>query len=173
MLEAERDHPVPADPRFQAASSASLLRRWLRCARQQGRVSLDEDVNRTLTSWHVPDSAFTRDQKVTLRRLLSHSAGLIRADVGSYTAAEAVPSLVQALDGRPPANLPALRVDNVPGSTWRYSGGGYSVMQQLLIDATGKPFPALLQEMVLGKIGMTQSTFVHRCRRLGAIAAVA
>jgi CubicO group peptidase (beta-lactamase class C family) len=128
---------------------------------QQGRLNLDEDVNLALTSWHVPDSEFTRAQKVTLRRLLSHSAGLIRGDVGSYAAGEAVPNLVQALDGRTPANLPALRVDNLPGSTWRYSGGGYSVMQQLLIDVTGKPFPGLLQEIVLGKIGMTQSTFVQ------------
>src|SRR5687767_7698319 len=91
--------------------------------------------------------------------VLSHSAGLIRDEVGSYAAGEAVPNLVQALDGRMPANLPALRVTDVPGSLWRYSGGGYSVMQQLLMDLTRRPFAELLQEVVLGRIGMSQSTF--------------
>jgi CubicO group peptidase (beta-lactamase class C family) len=162
VLEAHGTTPVTADTRFQAASVSKPVAAMAALALvQQGRLSLDEDVNLRLASWHVPESEFTKEQKVTLRRLLSHSAGLTRGDVGSYAAGEAVPSLVQTLDGRPPANLPALRVDNVPGSTWRYSGGGYSVMQQLLIDVTGKPFAGLLQEMVLGKIGMAQSTFVQ------------
>ena len=160
VLEAHGTTPVTTDTRFQAASISKPVAAMAALALvQQGRLNLDEDVNRALTSWRLPESEFTRDQKVTLRRLLSHSAGLSRGDVGSYAAGEAMPSLVQALEGRPPANLPPLRVDNVPGSTWRYSGGGYSVMQQLLSDVTGKPFAALLQELVLGKIGMTQSTF--------------
>src|SRR5688572_3347552 len=162
VLDAHGTTPVTTDARFQAASISKPVAAMAALALvQQGRLSLDEDVNLPLTSSHVPDSEFTRVQKVTLRRLLSHSAGLTRGDVGSYAAGDAVPSLVQALEGRTPANLPALRVDNVPGSTWRYSGGGYSVMQQLLIDVTGKPFAGLLQEIVLGKIGMTRSTFIQ------------
>ncbi len=116
VLAAHGTVPVTTETRFQAASiSKPVAAMGALALVQQRRLSLDEDVNLTLTSWHVPDSEFTKDQKVTLRRLLSHSAGLIRDDVGSYAADEAVPNLVQALAGRMPANLPALRVESVPG----------------------------------------------------------
>lgn len=70
-----------------------------------------------------------------------------------------MPTLVQILNGEKPANTGAVRVDIVPGSRWRYSGGGYTVMQLLLIDVTGKSFPELARELVLAPIGMRQSTY--------------
>jgi CubicO group peptidase (beta-lactamase class C family) len=66
---------------------------------------------------------------------------------------------VQVLNGEKPANTAPIRVDIVPGSTWRYSGGGYTVMQQMIIDVTGKPFPRFMEETVLGPLGMDSSTF--------------
>src|SRR5688572_6564828 len=96
VLDAHGTRPVTTDTRFQAASISKPVAAMAALALvQQGRLSLDEDVNRTLTSWHVPHNEFTKDQKVTLRRLLSHSAGLIRNDVGSYAAGEAVPDLAR------------------------------------------------------------------------------
>jgi CubicO group peptidase (beta-lactamase class C family) len=123
------------------------------------RLSLDGDVNAQLTSWKVPDNRFTATEKVTLRRLLSHSAGLTVHGFPGYDVAEPVPSVVQVLDGAPPTNTAPIRVDTTPGAIWRYSGGGFTVMQQLMIDVTGTPFPRLLQETVLGPIGMTSSSF--------------
>src|ERR1043166_84851 len=125
----------------------------------EGKLSLDEDVNRKLRSWKVPENEFTKTEKVTLRRLLNHSAGLTVHGFPGYEAGEAVPTLVEALDGKKPANTAPIRVDVVPGTIWRYSGGGYEVMQQLAIDVTGKPFQQLAQEIVLGPLGMTRSTF--------------
>ena len=72
---------------------------------------------------------------------------------------EAVPTLLELLDGKKPANSAAIRVDVVPGTLWRYSGGGYEVMQQLVTDVTGKPFAQLAKEIVLDPLGMTHSTF--------------
>jgi CubicO group peptidase (beta-lactamase class C family) len=63
------------------------------------------------------------------------------------------------LDGTPPANTPPIRVDTTPGAIWRYSGGGITVMQQMMIDVTGQPFPQYMQKTVLGPIGMTGSSF--------------
>jgi CubicO group peptidase (beta-lactamase class C family) len=126
---------------------------------EQGLLWLDEDVNARLVSWKVPENEFTKSEKVTLRRLLSHTAGLTVHGFGGYPAGAAVPTVVQALDGEKPANSAAVRVDAVPGTIWRYSGGGYTVMQQLLVDVTGKPFPVLLDELVLGPLGMTDSTY--------------
>ena len=76
-----------------------------------------------------------------------------------YAAGRAVPTLVQVLDGAAPANTPAIRVDIAPGKEFRYSGGGYTIVQQALIDVSGKPYPELMDETVLKPLGMTQSTY--------------
>jgi CubicO group peptidase (beta-lactamase class C family) len=69
------------------------------------------------------------------------------------------PTLLEVLDGTKPANTPAIRVDAVPGSKPRYSGGGYTVMQQMMIDVTGKSFPEYMAEAVLKPLGMMSSTY--------------
>src|SRR5437762_3456826 len=82
-----------------------------------------------LRSWKVPENDYTKTEKVTLRRLLNHSAGLTVHGFPGYEADTPVPTLVEVLDGKKPANTPAIRVDVAPGTLWRYSGGGYEVMQ--------------------------------------------
>jgi CubicO group peptidase (beta-lactamase class C family) len=126
---------------------------------EAGKLSLDEDVNARLASWKVPENRFTTTEKVTLRRLLSHSAGMTVHGFPGYDVSERIPTVVQVLDGGPPANTPPIRVDTTPGAIWRYSGGGITVMQQLMIDVTGEPFPQYMQLTVLGPIGMTSSSF--------------
>lgn len=126
---------------------------------EAGRLSLDENVNDRLTTWKVPENRFTAIEKVTLRRLLSHSAGLTVHGFPGYDAAEPVPSTVQVLDGVPPTNTPAIRVDTTPGAIWRYSGGGYTVMQQLVVDVSGNAFPEFMRETVLAPIGMSSSSY--------------
>jgi CubicO group peptidase (beta-lactamase class C family) len=126
---------------------------------EAGKLSLDGDVNARLTSWKVPESRFTATEKVTLRRLLSHSAGLTVHGFPGYDAEVPVPTVVQVLDGAAPANTRPIRVDTPPGAIWRYSGGGYTVMQQMMIDVTGTPFPRYMKESVLGPIGMMSSSF--------------
>jgi CubicO group peptidase (beta-lactamase class C family) len=124
---------------------------------EQGRLSLDQDVNARLSSWKVPQNEFTRTEKVTLRRLLSHTAGLTVSGFPGYPAAERIPSVADVLDGR--GNTAPIRVNVVPGTTWRYSGGGYTVMQQLVSEAAGKPFAHYMNESVLVPAGMTSSTY--------------
>jgi CubicO group peptidase (beta-lactamase class C family) len=141
---------------------------------QDGRLRLDENVNAKLVSWKVPENEFTREQKVTLRRLLSHSAGLTVHGFPGYAADAPVPTLIQVLDGVSPANTAAVRVDTVPGTLWRYSGGGYTVLQQLLIDVTGKPFPELLRQTVFEPLGLSHSTYEQPLpASIAAIAATA
>ena len=120
-------------------------------------VTLDENVNDKLKSWKVPDNEFTTSEKVTLRRLLSHSAGLTVHGFPGYDVKVAVPSPIDVLDGK--GNTPPVRVNLVPGTTWRYSGGGYTVMQQLVTDLTGKSFPDYMRDNVLSPLGMTNSTY--------------
>src|SRR6516162_7998384 len=70
-----------------------------------------------------------------------------------------VPTLVQVLNGEKPANTPPIRSEDVPGANWKYSGGGFTIMQQVLIDVTREPFPKLLYDSVLAPIGMQHSTY--------------
>jgi len=122
-------------------------------------LSLDDNVNDKLESWKVPDNRFTTTEKVTLRRLLSHSAGLTVHGFPGYDVADRMPTVVQVLDGAPPANTAPIRVDTTPGAIWRYSGGGFTVMQLMVLDVTGQPFPQFLQKTVLGPAGMASSSF--------------
>jgi CubicO group peptidase (beta-lactamase class C family) len=152
--------PVMPDTLFQAASISKSVTAFaaLRLV-QQGKLNLDEDVNLKLVSWKVPDNEFTKNEKVTLRRLLSHTAGMTVPSVGGYKIGEYMPTTVQVLNGEKTSNEP-VRVDRVPGKEFRYSGGGYVVVQQLMIDVTGKSFPALMHDLVFEPLGMTHSTFV-------------
>ena len=126
---------------------------------EEGRLFLDTNVNAQLRTWKVPDNEHTQKEKVTLRRILSHSAGLTVHGFPGYATNTTMPTLLQVLDGVKPANTAAIRVDTVPGSQWRYSGGGYTVMQQLIIDTTGKPFPEFMSETVLKPLGMRNSSY--------------
>ncbi len=126
---------------------------------EAGRLELDAEVNAKLVSWKVPDNDLTKERKVTLGGVLSHTAGLTVHGYPGYAANRPVPTLVQVLEGVSPSNTAPTRVDIVPGGRWRYAGGGFSVMQQLLIDVTGQPFPELMRETVLRQAGMSDSTY--------------
>jgi CubicO group peptidase (beta-lactamase class C family) len=160
LTSADGGKPVTPQTLFQAASISKHVAAMvaLRLV-DAGKLALDEDVNLKLRSWKVPENDFTKTEKVTLRRLLNHSAGLTVHGFPGYEAGSPVPTLLDVLDGRKPANTPPIRVDTIPGTLWRYSGGGYTVMQQLVIDVGGKPFPRLAREFVLDPLRMTHSTY--------------
>lgn len=160
LADVASQRPVTPDTLFQAASISKPVSALaaLRLV-QDGKLSLDEDVNLKLKTWKVPENALTEKEKVTLRRILSHSAGLTVHGFPGYASGDTIPTVVQILNGEKPANTDAIRVDVVPGTLWRYSGGGYVILQTLLSDVTGKPFPQLLRELVLDPAGMTHSTY--------------
>src|SRR5271165_2057656 len=160
VTEVGADTPVTTSTMFQAASiSKTVSATGALYLVEHGKLSLDEDVNKELTTWKVPENEFTATQKVTLRRLLSHSAGLTVHGFPGYAIGQPVPTLVQIFNGEKPANTAPIRVDFVPGSKLRYSGGGVTIEQQLIMDVTGKPFPQFMHDTVLGPIGMSESTY--------------
>lgn len=152
--------PVTPTTLFQAGSiSKSVAALGALHLVEARKLDLDGDVNTTLTSWKVPANAFTARQPVTVRELLSHTAGLTVHGFPGYAVDESRPTLVQVLDGTPPTNTAAIRVDTTPGAIWRYSGGGYTVLQQIMIDVTGESFPEFMRRTVLDPIGMTHSSY--------------
>jgi len=128
---------------------------------EAGRLDLDEDVNAKLTSWKVPANGLDKDHKVTLRGLLSMTAGINVPGFQGYEIGAPIPNLTQILYGVPPANSPPVAVIAEPGSVYRYSGGGYEIAEALMVDTMQKPFPELMNEFVLEPARMTHSTFVQ------------
>jgi CubicO group peptidase (beta-lactamase class C family) len=152
--------PVNADTMFQAGSISKPVATLaaLRLV-EQGKLSLDADINSELKSWKLPADPVQAGKPVTLRELLTHTGGTTVHGFPGYAQNEPVPTLVQVLNGEKPANTPAIRSEAAPGSKWNYSGGGFTIMQQAVIDVTGEPFPKLLHDTVLAPIGMTHSTY--------------
>ena len=160
VLEVEGTRPISTETLFQAAPiskpvSAMAALHFV----QEGKLSLDEDINAKLKAWKIPDNEYTKKEKVTLRRLLSHNAGLTVHGFPGYAADEPVPTLLNVLDRKSPANSSPISVDMTPGSKLRYSGGGYCVLQQLLVDVRSKPFPEIMEQTVLSELSMKHSTY--------------
>jgi CubicO group peptidase (beta-lactamase class C family) len=127
----------------------------------QGLLTLDEPISTWLTSWQVPSTPFTQDDPVTLRRVLSHTAGFNLSGFIGYPAGSPVPNLLEVLTGTSPATNEALEVVSVPGTVWRYSGGGYTSLAQVAEDVTGESFATWMATNVLQPLGMTKSTFAQ------------
>jgi CubicO group peptidase (beta-lactamase class C family) len=152
--------PVDAATLFQAGSISKPLAAMAALHQvQEKKISLDANVNTELISWKVPESPVAKGKDVTLRELLTHTAGMTVHGFPGYAAGEPVPALIQVLDGKKPANTPPIVLESEPGSKWNYSGGGYIVMQQMLLDVTKEPFPKLMHDTVLAPIGMKHSTY--------------
>jgi len=156
--------PVSADTLFQVASLSKWITAWgvMRLV-QSGRLELDAPVSKYLKRWHLPPSKFDNN-KVTIRRLLSHTAGLTdglgyAGFAPGHTIQSLPASLTAAADASPGADG-HVRVGMEPGSQWKYSGGGFTLLQLVIEDRTGQPFNTYMKEAVLQPLGMTHSTFV-------------
>jgi CubicO group peptidase (beta-lactamase class C family) len=155
--------PVNTNTIFQAASiSKPLTALAVMKLVQDGKLDLDENINSYLKALKLPVNEFTAKNKVTLRNLLSHTAGMTGHGFSGYNRDADIPTLVQVLNGELPANTDKVIVDMEPNTGFRYSGGGYTIVQQMLIDQLQKPFQEIMQELVLAPLGMTNS-FYSNC----------
>ncbi len=145
---------------FQAASlsksvSAMGVLHWV----HEGALDLDADINDFLVSWKLPENEFTQTHPVTLRHLLSHTAGLSGQLMGAYSREERIPTFVQMLEGNPPGKTEPVRVETVPHTEFRYAGAGYLIAAQAMIDVFERQFTDLMDEAVLNPLGMVRSGY--------------
>jgi CubicO group peptidase (beta-lactamase class C family) len=126
---------------------------------EEGKLGLDENVNHYLKGWKIPENEFTKVEKVTLRRLLTHTAGMTVHGFPGYRSTDSLPTIEAVLEGK--GNTPAVLVDTIPGSIWRYSGGGYTVMEKVVEDVSGLPFEVYMAENMLSPMGMDHSTYAQ------------
>ena len=152
--------PVTPETRFQAASISKPVTAFavLRAV-EAGKLSLDENVNKYLKNWKVPENEYTR-AGVTLRALLSHTSGIGDGfGFPGYNPAVKLPTLEQILDGKAPSNVGPVFWERPPFTAQKYSGGGIEIVQMVLEDVYDKPFEEIMQELVLGPAGMMHSTY--------------
>ncbi len=154
---------VNTETLFQAASISKTLNAMaVLKAVQDGKFSLDDDINSILKSWQLPDSEFNKNTPVTPRMLASHTAGLGDGfGFPGYLPTEPMPTMVQLLDGKKPSSGGPVRITMPPFTKAKYSGGGTTILQLALSDTYGRPYKDLMHDLVLKPVGMTNSVFEH------------
>lgn len=158
LADVEAGTPATTETLFQAASiSKPVAATGALDLVEEGLLQLDGPVNEVLVSWKLPDNELTAASPVTLRGLATHTAGTTVHGFGGYPAGEPVPTTVGVLQGE--GNSDPIVVDIEPGTRWRYSGGGYTIMQAMVEDVTGRPFDEVMQERVLEPLSMEHSTY--------------
>jgi len=160
VMDKESQTPVTTQTLFQAAATSMPVTAYgaLRLVEEK-KLSLDENINSYLKSWKVPENDFTKEKKVTIKNILNHSAGIHPRGTGRYSINETIPTLVEILNGTPPAINEPITVNKEPGESVRFAYASYVPIQQMMLDVDGKTFPEIMHELVLQPLEMNNSTF--------------
>lgn len=154
--------PVTTNTLFQAGSiSKSLNGVGLLKLVQEGKLSLDSDINIYLKSWKFPYDSLSKGKKITIANLLSHTAGLTVHGFDGYEKGDTIPALIKILNGEKPANSKAIRSMHEPSLRSEYSGGGTTISQLILQDVTGQPYDTYMWNNVLNPMGMSNSFYTQ------------
>lgn len=158
LADTDKKRAVNSGTMFQAASVSKAITAFavLKLAEKR-KLDIDRDVNEYLIGWKIPENDFTKTEKVTIRRLLNHTAGMSVSGFTGYKKTDAIPTIDEILNGK--GNTPKIVVESVPGTKFSYSGGGYVVLQKLIEDVSKRSFAAYMKEEILVPLKMTNSTF--------------
>jgi CubicO group peptidase (beta-lactamase class C family) len=154
------DDSITTETLFQVASiTKSFVATAVMQKVQEGSISLTGDVNTQLISWHLPQNDFTKSSPVTVKQLLSHTAGVSNSMFPGFDPNYVLPTIVQVLDGLPPAKNERVKIIANPGSRYSYSNCGYWILAQLLEDIANKELGGIIEEGIFQPLQMAHSTF--------------
>ncbi|WP_073401727.1 serine hydrolase [Mucilaginibacter sp. OK098] len=154
--------PVTPQTLFQAASiSKSLNSVGVLKLVQDKKIDLYADINTYLTSWKFPYDSLSKNKKITVANLLSHTGGLTVHGFGGYEKGEQLPTIPQILDGKKPTNSAAVRSMYAPGIKSEYSGGGITISQLIVVNVTHQAYDKFMYDNVLKPLGMNSSTYTQ------------
>lgn len=153
---------VSSSSLFQAASISKSVSAYgaLKLV-SQDKLNLDESVNSRLVTWKIPVNQYNQSTPVILRQLLDMTSGLSISGFPGHAQGKPLPTLLQILDGIPPANTSSIHVFYQPGTQYFYSGGAFEVLEQLMEDVTHQSFNVWMNNEVLKPLKMKQSIFQY------------
>ncbi|NND71515.1 MAG: serine hydrolase [Rhodothermales bacterium] len=150
--------PVTENTQFRLGSISKPFTAWalLKLA-EDGLVNLDLPADTYLERWEIPSGSFDAS-RVTIRRLLSHTAGTSVEYFDDYGPTETVPELVDLVSG---ADRDHHRVELVkpPGLQWLYSDGGYAILEMIVEDVTGSTFEEYVSEKILDGLKISSTGY--------------
>lgn len=150
------------EDKFQAASISKTITSLLTLRlEQEGILDINEDVNSYLKYYKLTDSN-GNIVKISLKQLLTHTAGCTVEGFPGYSLDSKLPSLDQILNGEKPCNTGKVIIDGKIRDKAGYSGGGFMIIQKVLEDVTGKKFEELAEEKIFRPLYMNNSDFKDR-----------
>ena len=154
--------PVTTETMFSAGSISKFLMAVTALKMvDSGQIELEKPMNNYLTTWKIAENDFTKTTPITLRMLLSHSAGTSQTSYFGFTPTQPLPTIVEILSGAKISETRPVVVNSEPNKEFRYSGGGSMIAQLALMDVSKKSFSNLTQEIIFDKLGMNNSTFIQ------------
>lgn len=149
---------ISSETIFQTGSISKTLTAWgVMKLVEKGKINLDDPIEKHLKRWKLPESQFDKSE-VTIRRLLNHTAGISLSSISGVDLGNKLPTLLDELIGNGPSNE-TIRIISRPGEKFVYSGGGYTILQLLIEDVTGKNFADFMRKEVLKPLKMNNTTF--------------
>jgi len=159
ISDADTRSPVTKQTLFNVGSlSKSVTALAVLSLVEEGKIDLNKNINEQLISWKLSENDYTKMADVTPYLLMNHSGGVMFSPSFSYLP-ENLPTLIQILNGKNPAQTKPVVIDKIPGTVFQYSNPGYSILQQLTIDISGKPYPEITREQVFNPLDMKSSSF--------------
>ena len=158
LADVENNATVTTTTGFNIGSVSKTVAAWgIMKLVQEGKIELDAPAEKYLSRWHLPESAFDANE-VTIRRLLSHTAGLSLHGYPGWAPDEELPTIEESLNGK--NNGPGrVEIIMAPGSQYKYSGGGFTILQLIIEEVTGQKFQDYMQDQILNPLGMTNSSY--------------
>lgn len=162
VKEAGTKDTVGLNTMFQAASMSKPITAMIAMKlEEENKIDLKRDINQQLKKWHIPENEYTRQTAVTSELLMLHMGGVNVPSFPGYPATDSIPDVLGVLNGTPPSNTEAVKVVLTPNTKWSYSGGGYTILQFLMEETTGTPFPRMMKNYLIDPLGLKNSTFEH------------
>jgi len=160
LADTSKNIPVTTETMFSAGSISKFLMAVTALKMvENGQIELEKPINNYLTSWKITENDYTKKTPITLRMLLSHSAGTSQSSYFGFTPTQPLPTIVEILSGAKISETRPVVANSEPNKEFRYSGGGSIVAQMALMDVSKKSFSSLTQELLFDKLGMGNSTF--------------
>ena len=160
LADTSQNIPVTTETMFSAGSISKFLMAVTALKMvENGQIELEKPINNYLSSWKITENDFTKKTPVTLRMLLSHSAGTSQSSYFGFTPAQLLPGITEILSGAKISETRPVVVNSEPNKEFRYSGGGSMIAQLALMDVSKKSFSDLTQQLLFYKLGMYNSTF--------------